>query len=289
MAGPAAESWLDFHKPTLIALFGSAALAIIILLIAWRPWQRGRSGERSAFAEGAALAGGYLAGQIALLGFPTLRPNEAHLWLFHAAVLSAVPWLHDSSRWPSRWFLRSILVLAALYLMLEPYRRYTWGSVAGFLWLAGLGAAWLGWSAGLEVALRRASPRTAPIALLATCACTAAWLFLSGFLLAAQLAGGLTAAACAVCAIAVWGGRRPLTGGGATVFGVLLPALWVVGYFFAEATVASVALLAAAPLLTLTTIWGPLKRMPPRLQGTLALTAGAICLAAALAIAYEPA
>ncbi len=286
MGTPAAQSWLDFHKPTLTALAGSAAFAIITLLIAWRPWQHGRRSKAGSFGEGVAVAGGYLVGHVAVSGLPALRPTEAHLWLFHATALAVFPWFHAAARAPLRWALRSALVLSALFLMLEPYRQYTWGSApVAAMWIVGLAAAWLAWWAGLDALTGRAAVPTAPIALLATSAGTGILLLVSGFFTGAQLAGGLTAALGASCVIAAWSRRRVLTGGGGAVCGVVFPGLWIVGHFFADATATTTALVAVAPLLALSTAFGPMRRLNPWPRSALALAATGITIIVALLIA----
>ena len=65
-----------------------AAISLVIMLLAWRPWSGGspKGHWAGAFAIGAAFA----AGLLGLQTRPAFPPNSAEDWLFHAAWIIAI-------------------------------------------------------------------------------------------------------------------------------------------------------------------------------------------------------
>jgi hypothetical protein len=84
--------------------------------------------------------------------------------------------------------------------------------------------------------------------------------------------------------------RVPLGRGAAPVFAMTLFGLWIAGFFYAEVTVASALLLAAAPVVAGLAGLPALRRVAPW-QATLARTAAVLVpvgLALVLALAAQP-
>jgi hypothetical protein len=135
----------------------------------------------------------------------------------------------------------------ALRLLLKPRFQYGWSPGEGWAWVAGLGCAIVLLAIVLDALARR--PGTAvemPIFLLIVSAGTSGALMLSGSMLLGQFAMVLAAA---VFGVLVFAAGKVAPGRGIVpVFSLLVSALLVSGYFFAELPVTSAVLLAFAPI-----------------------------------------
>jgi hypothetical protein len=223
----------------------------------------GKERVRGALAA-LALGVAYFAGHFFIIGRVSFPPADTTNWLPYfaltTAVLGAMVPLVPEER-GGGW--ACVLIFAfvsggALRLLLKPKFQYTWSLSQGWIWVAGLAGAMVLLAVILDALARR--PETAvemPAFLLITCAGTFGALMLSGSMLLGQFA--------TVLAAALFGGllftvRKVTLGRGIVpVFSLLLSALLVSGYFFAELPAASAVMLGFAPVLALVPVGRPSK------------------------------
>jgi len=225
--------------PALVAALGALAAGAL-----------GRRGGAAAWGAPVAVALGYGAGQVGLLGLPPLVPVEASQWLPHLALAAAllagaegiVPHPH---RW--RWPVRILLLLIAAALLLRPLLAYSWGPAAGaarvVAVVAAAGVVWV------VVAGAARAMTTLPFAVLLI-ACTSALSIASLFAHSAslaQLAGCLAAAVGggATAALLLHGALpfAPV----AAVAAPLLVALAATAHFYTDLPLVAALFIAAAP------------------------------------------
>ena len=236
---------LFWVKPLLLGAGLPFLVSLAVLALTRR--RRTASGKSPSWAGALAVGGGYLAGQVALLGWPPVPPLERVDWLWYlaaaAVAVGTLEALLPSWDW-LRWGLRAPLGGAVLLLLLLPLLK-TWGRGEMVAWLAGLGAAGLVFWAALD-SLARRGPGTGPLLLVVLALGSTLVLLWSGSALFAQLGLALTASLAGSLVVAWWAPSLPPARGIATVVGVLLPGTWLLGYFYAEVPAASAVLLAAA-------------------------------------------
>jgi len=200
-----------------------------------------------------ALGLAYLAGHLVITGWITFPPVDTTNWLPYfaltAAALGASCALVATKPW-ARVIIFALVSAAALKLLLKPKFQYGWSLGEGWLWVGCLVCAFVLLAVILDALVRR--PATAlemPIFLLLTCAGTFGALMLSGSILLGQFAAVLGAAVFGSLFFAAW---KVLLGRGIVpVFSLLLGALLVSGYFFADLPLPCAMLLAFAPALAL--------------------------------------
>ena len=264
----------------------------------------------------------YLAGHLEITGWVTFPPADTTNWLpyfaFATAVLAALfspaslfPEGRASARpgreesppsetearrgrvsdgvlklpaW-ARVLIFAVVSAGALRLLLKPKFQYGWSLGEGWLWVVCLAFALVLSAVILDALGRR--PATAvemPAFLLITCAGTFGALMLSGSILLGQFAAVLGAA---VFGSLVFTARKVALGRGIVpVFSLLLGALLVSGYFFAELPAASAVLLAFASVLALVPIGTPSKLLSFAVRT--ALVALPILVALVLAFRSSP-
>jgi hypothetical protein len=191
-----------------------------------------------------AIATGYLAGHVAILGWPAWPPVEAVQRLFYCtlavAVVSCVEGLVRRKRlWEGAFLL--LALGAPAVVLLSTVRTWSWGESA--VLVTGLGLACLALRknlAGLAV-----SPTAVNLSmpLLAVLAGTAGVALQSGNALVGQLTLGL---AFALAPVLAWAAIRPafrLDSGTCAVIAIILPGLWLIGWFYGEMPKSSMVLL----------------------------------------------
>jgi hypothetical protein len=230
----------------------------------------------------------YLSGHLVITGWMRFPPTDTTNWLpcfaLVAAVLGAV-----CGVLPTKARLR-VLIFAlvsggALRLLLEPKFQYGWSLSEGWIWVASLVCIQVLLAIILDALVRR--PATAvetPAFLLITCAGTFGALMLSGSMLLGQFAAVLGAAVFGSLVFTAL--KVPLGRGIVPVFSLLLGALLVSGYFFAELPPASAVLLAVAPVLALIPIGLPSKLLAFGIRS--ALVSVPILVALVLAFRSSP-
>jgi hypothetical protein len=141
---------------------------------------------------------------------------------------------------------------------LKPKFQYGWSLGEGWLWVMCLVCAFLLLAVIVDALLRRsATAIEMPAFLLLACAGTFGALMLSGSIFLGQLAAVLGAAVFGSLVFAA--GKVPLGRGIVPVFSLLLGALLVSGYFFADLPLTSAMALALAPAFALIPIGRPGK------------------------------
>lgn len=218
--------------------------------------------ERARGALGPLAIGfAYLSGHLVITGRVAFPPADTTNWLPYFAMAAAG--LGASCGVLAIWAWARVLIFAvvsagALQLLLKPKVQYGWSLGEGWLWVACLACVLVLLAVILDALVRRsATAFDVPAVLLIVCAGTFGALLLSGSMLLGQFA--------AVLGAAVFGGlvltaRKVVLGRGIVpVFSLLLGALLVSGYFFAELPAATAVLLAFAPVLALLPIGRPGK------------------------------
>jgi hypothetical protein len=219
--------------------------------------------ERARGALGPLAIGlAYLSGHLVITGWVPFPPADTTNWLPYfalaAAVLGASCAMLPTKAW-ARVLIFAVVSAGALRLLLKPKFQYGWSLGEGWLWVACLMCALVLLAVILDALGRRtATAIEMPAFLLITCAGAFGALMLSGSMLLGQFAGVLGAA---VFGSLVFTARKVALGRGIVpVFSLLLVALLLSGYFFAELPAGSALLLAFASVLALVPI-----RMPNRL------------------------
>jgi hypothetical protein len=218
--------------------------------------------ERARAASGpVALGLAYLSGHLVITGRVAFPPADTTNWLPYfalaAAVLGAACALVATKPW-ARVLIFAMVSAGALTLLLKPKFQYTWSLGEGCGWVAGLVTVFVLLAVILDALGRRtATAAEMPAFLLVTCAGTFGALMLSGSILLGQFAAVLGAAVFGSLLFAV---RKVALGRGIVpVFSLLMGALLVCGYFFADLPLTSAIMLALAPAFALIPIGQPGK------------------------------
>jgi hypothetical protein len=220
----------------------------------------GKERARGALAA-IALGVAYFVGHFFITGLVSFPPTDTTNWLPYfaliAAVLGAFCAILPMKGW-ARVLIFAFVSGGALRLLLKPKFQYTWSLSQGWVWIASLAGAMVLLAVILDTLARRSETSVEmPTFLLITCAGTFGALMLSGSMVLGQFA--------AVLAAALFGGllftvRKVTLGRGIVpVFVLLLGALLVSGYFFAELPAASAVIMGFAPVLALVPVGLPSK------------------------------
>jgi hypothetical protein len=216
--------------------------------------------ERARAASGpVALGLAYLSGHLLITGRVTFPPADTTNWLPYfalaAAVLGASCAVVAIKPW-ARVLIFATVSAGALTLLLKPKFQYGWSVGEGSLWVASLVLVFVLLAVILDAVGRRTATEM-PAFLLVTCAGTFGALMLSGSILLGQFAAVLGAAVLGSLVFTV--GKIALGQGMVPVFSLLIGALLVCGYFFADLPLTSAIMLALAPALALVPIGKPGK------------------------------
>jgi hypothetical protein len=239
-------------------------------------------------SAGAALAvgAGFVAAQVALVGWPPFPPREALQRLCYLTLpaiafgmgetVGGRPWLRNSL-----FFLLAVAATAGV--ILTSIRAAAFGDTAA--WLTAGGVACLATRTSLNALAKERTRISFAVPLLAVLMGSAVTALQSGNALVGQLALGLLAA---LTPILAWSFVRPdfsLDGGASSVVALLLPGLGIVGWFYGDMPRASLAILAGVlPVAALA------RRVPihsrskwPLILGRLLVPLLLVCLAVVLA------
>ena len=275
-----------------------AVLAGAVLLVAWWP-RKGGAGATGPVGGGhwggaVGLALGYVLGHSLLVGFPSFPATESTQWLVWLALGAMALGLADALiRVPesARWAARAASSLLVSWLILRPLTVSTWnGALVSALWIGGAALAVLAFWTLVDRAVRARPGAGMPIAFLALTSGGSAVLLLSASVLLAQLAGVVAATLGAAMVLAFVRPDLSLERGAVPVVGVLLPALWLNGYFYAEMPLASALLLTLAPAALWLGRLGPLRDLR-RWKSAIAHVGAVLApvlLALGLALASQP-
>jgi hypothetical protein len=261
----------------IIAMMATAAICGLALC-----WKR----ESARGALGAvALGVAYCAGHFFVTGRVAFPPSDTTNWLPYFALAGAALGAGCAALAIKGWMRVLIFTLVsagALRLLLKPKFQYAWSSGQGWIWIACLGSAMVLLAIILDALVRR--PATAvevPAYLLLICAGTFGALMLSGSMLLSQFGAVLGAASFGSLVFAAR--KVPLGRGIVPVFSLLVGALLMSGYFFAELPAASAALLGFAPILALI----PLGRRGKLLAFGIRAALVSVPLAVAVVVAFR--
>jgi hypothetical protein len=230
-----------------------AAAGICSLALYW-----GKESARNALGP-LALGIAYFAGHLFAAGWVPLPPADTTNWLPYfaltAAVLGVLSGMLTIKAW-ARGLIFALVSVVALRMLLKAKFSYGWSLSEGYIWVACLAGAMVLHAVIVDALVRRsATAFELPAFLVIICAGTFGALMLSGSMLLAQFAAVLGAGAFGTLVFTI---RRVALGRGIVpVFSLLMGALIVSGYFFAELPAISAALLALAPILALTPIGSP--------------------------------
>lgn len=197
-----------------------------------------------------AVGCGYFAGHIFVAGWAVFPPTDTTNWLPYfaltAAVLGALCGVLKTRAW-MRALIFGLVSAGALRLLLKPRFSHGWSLPEGCIWVAGLAGAVVLLAIVLDALVRRsATTLELPACLLIVCAGTFGALMLSGSILLGQFATVLGAAVFGSLVFTF--GRVAVGRGIVPVFSLLVSALVVSGYFFAELPITCAVLLAFAPV-----------------------------------------
>ena len=212
----------------------------------------GKERARGALAP-LAIGIAYFAGHVFIAGWVRVPPSDTTNWLPYfalaAALLGAFCVMLPVGRW-SRVLIFALVSAGALTLLLKPKFQYGWSPGESVGWVAGLMGAMVLIAIILDALTRRSAAAVEiPALLLITCGGIFGALMLSGSMLLAQYAAVLGGA---VLGSLVFSARKAALGRGIVpLLSLLLGALLISGYFFAELPAAAALLLAFAPLLAL--------------------------------------
>lgn len=220
-------------------------VALLLMLIAWRPWRRREpvtgSGWAMPLAVGFAVAFAYAALQMHVLVpgvdvdakrvvFPSTPPADAKAWLLYLSLPVGVFGLLIAVIRKVRWWLYvplALLVIAGIFKLLMPRQDWpTAAAVAAIVW-----GVWV----LFEPLAARSKGMVVPLALWFSATGAAAILMDTGSVKVGQYAGALAAVAGAAVVVALLGkGNVSLARGGAFAFFTLLGGLLVTGYFYSS-------------------------------------------------------
>lgn len=231
----------------------------------------------------------YLVGHFFVTGWTPFPPADTTNWLPYfaaaAAVLGAFCAVLPAKGW-ARVLIFALVSAGALRLLLKPKFQYGWSFSEGWLWIACLVCGTVLLAVALDALTRRSATAVEmPAILVITCAGAFGALMLSGSMLLGQFAAVLAAAILGTLVFTIRG--VSLGRGIVPVFSLLLVALLLSGYFFAELPAISAALIAFAPVLALIPIGIPSKLLAFGVRA--ALVSVPILVALVLAFRSSPA
>jgi hypothetical protein len=220
-----------------------------------------------------ALGLAYLSGHLVITGWVPFPPADTTNWLPYfaltAAVLGAFCGMLAIKAW-ARVLIFALVSTGALRLLLKPKFLYGWTLTEGWIWVACLAGAMALLAIILDALVRRSETLIEmPAFLLIICAGTFGALMLSGSMLLGQFAAVLGAAVFG--SLVLTAGKVALGRGIVPVFSLLVGALVVSGYFFAELPATSAVLLAFAPIPALIPNGMPSKLLASGIRAALVL------------------
>jgi len=228
-----------------------AAITALVLVAGWRRSRHRYSARESRSWAGApALAAGFIAGWLALWGWPGLPPHDAIDWLPWAAVpLAAAGYIEAYWRVPLAGGVLAIGIAVPVMLLLVAWPLLASpGNDDLAVVLVALTAVAVTSTIATELLAARTSAARLSALLWAVALPAAATLFLARSSRLAMIAGLLAAAQAGALGANLLLGRAGLGRGTVLVFGTLLSGLLASGLLYSELRAVDGLLLAAAPL-----------------------------------------
>jgi len=236
----------------LLEILPAAAVSGGVLLAAWLlPRWRNR-----AWPAAVAVGAGYATSHALIRGAPEALPADATQLLFHFALAGALLGVvEDKLPVAARWGARAVGSAAIPWLLLRGLEEHTWESTTEAVsWYAGLGLGlFLVWSV-LEWRARQVAGMAQPLVFCLVAGGGAAALALGRSGVLGQMGGALSAALGPLVLLALLVPKRTAQGA-IPVFVLVLAALVMSGYFFAELPATSAVLLCVAPLAAVRRWW----------------------------------
>ncbi len=229
-------------------LVATTLLVLVLILLS-----RGQEWGAPPLAA-SAVAFGYVAGHVAIIGTPPWPPAGAQAWGFVVA-LAAIPLAAADvavSRPLYSWLQRGAFGLFFAMAMLAPLARHSWSAVETIAGTLALTAAFVLVHASAESLRARVQPSALAAVLAGSSGGLAVALVLGGTALFGQLVGALAFALTPVFFMA-WGGRASRWIAGVTLPAVAMGVFFLAaGTFFAEVPrSAALAWIASVPLAAL--------------------------------------
>ena len=271
--------------PLLAGILVPAGLSTALLALSVRLGPEGSPPRGRQALWALSLAAAFLAGHAVVAGIPPLPPVDAGEWLFYfvplAAALSAIEAIQETPEVLSR-LARAALIYGLFFLTFRPLIDMAWGRQKGAFLVLLLSLLVLSVWQGLAELSRSVRAPALLSALLASAACAAATLALSGSALLGQLAGVLASALAPFAIIAMWRPAHAPAGGLVAPSVLILGALLAQGVYYSALSPSSALVLLAAPLLCAAELFPPLARGPARRaalwSAAAASAAGGVCV-----------
>ncbi len=240
-------------RELLIVMVLPGAISMLLLLVAWRPWQRApvvasvqtdpgtvRELPPSPLAKSVlsalALASGPIAADILLRGWHGLWPNATIYFLPHIVVLGAIGGLALDRLYPrqrAHLIFMIVISLLAAYLATQHRVKTQWTAGESIAWLSGLTfASIFVWTIadGWMRTVPKPGARLPLLAWLAFSACAGVMLFSGGAALS-QIAGAFAAACGPFVLLAWWRPDLPMMRPAVGVLGLALPAIMTLQFY----------------------------------------------------------
>ncbi len=254
-------------------LVGLPAILTALVMLATRPWRRDGRNDRAdraatGWAAAIAIAGGFAIAFTGIfftpngvLTLPKFPPNVGEHWVFFLTLpIVLVALAHTFVR--PKWFGISasvVLLLVTPYLVRrsqQPYIevRLFWG------WVIGAAVVMASWWLLMEPLARRVRGASLPLLLATFAGVSGLTIIDAGIQTLGMVTGSIAVTLLIIALAAGWSRATPLPRGGMLAVALLVPAMLLCGYFFAELKLRDLILLSAAPLAA----WaGELPRLGP--------------------------
>lgn len=257
---------ITFHD-ILFGVLIPAAISLILMLIAWRPWSTGS--PHGYWAGPLAIGVGFCVGLLGLQSRPTLPPTSAEDWLFHLGWMVAIVGLITAVvRLPLtvRAIVAALASAAAVYLVLRPltigstFTPATWSTNQAAMYIGAITLAMTAAFVLFEIGSERWKDAVVPLLLTETAAALGLYMMFNGSQTYGQRAGILAAAVGPVMLIALRWKRVSLARGGVMAVVVLLGGLLTTCYAYPDKVILyRLLLIGAAPFVGLIPAFTPLK------------------------------
>ncbi len=287
-----------------------ALVALVCLVLAFKPWVKAPAGERrGAWGPPVAFGAAYVCLHLAVVGVPDFPPSDDKNWLVYLALFAMGAGLVEAfvpaNRW-LRWPLRAGVALLGYWLELGFMVEHHWSATAASAWLGMLTLATVGIIATIDEAAEANPGASVPLALVVLSSGAAIVLALTGSAMLGQIMGGLAAATGAAMVLAWWQRLRAsesapvrLSRGGATVYGILFGGLVAYGYcstadipaatkIFGDYQAMATLLVGLAPFMLWASRQGPLSRLAGWKAAIVSALLVALPLGGALYLAANP-
>jgi hypothetical protein len=239
---------MDPTPRDILWLVGYPVLLAAVVMLATRPWRRGR--DLAGWGAAVAIAGGFMIAFVHHFEVPPFPPASAQQWIFFLAVpLAAVGVATAMVR--SKWFgiLAPVVILGVVpWLMLRKFNFET--PELRWAWIGGGAMAIIAWWAGMEPLARRGRGGSLPLLLALVIGITGLAIIDGGIRTLGEATGSVAFPLIIIAIAATRARGASMARGGALVFAGLFGGLLICGRLlgYPGVPLLHVALLALAPL-----------------------------------------